>query len=165
MTEFRRLCRDTLMPLLKLKVREDQDGFVAPNVMTVAQATFEGGAEIYGLWDGETPVGLMAVIDTSHPEQIPDQGERTNTLYIWRLMLDTAHQRSGHGSAAIHFATSLAQDKGLVDVTLSAADEEGSAIPFYERFGFRRTGEIIDGEVVMSLPMQDGVGPTKLVEG
>lgn len=163
MTDIRPLSRDTLMPLLKLKVREDQSDFVAPNVMTVAQATFEGGAEIYGLWDGETPVGMMAVIDTSNPEQIPDEGERQNTLFLWRMMLDAAHQKSGHGTAALDFAVDLARDKGLVDVTVSSVEAEGSAIPFYERYGFRRTGEVLDDEVVLSLPLEAGVGPMKLV--
>lgn len=165
MTDIRPLSRETLMPLLKLKVREDQNDFVAPNVMTVAQATFEAGAEIYGIWDGETPVGMMAVIDNSHPDQIPDEGERRDTLFLWRLMLDLAHQHGGHGTAALEFIVSLAREKGLVDVTTSAVEAESGAIPFYERFGFRRTGEVIDDEVVLSLPMAEGVGPIRLLEG
>ena len=165
MTDIRPLCRDTLMPLLRLKVSEAQNDFVAPNVMTVAQATFEGGAEIYGLWDADTPVGMMAIINTAHPDQVPDEGERTNTLFVWRLMLDVAHQRQGHGQAAMEFAVARAQELGLVDVTVSAVEAHGSAIPFYERFGFKRTGEVLDDEVVLSLPMDPDAGPIKLVVG
>lgn len=166
MTDIRPLSRETLMPLMRLKVTEAQNDFVAPNVMTVAQATFEAGAEIYGLWDGDSPVGMMAIINTAHRGHVPDDpAERTNTLFVWRLMLDVAHQRKGHGQAAMDFAVARAKELGLADVTVSAVEANGGAIPFYERFGFQRTGEVLDGEVVLSLPMDPDAGPMKLLSG
>jgi hypothetical protein len=32
-----------------------------------------------------------------------------------------------------------------------AAEGDGSPIPFHERYGFERTGEVLDGEVLLRL--------------
>ena len=37
----------------------------------------------------------------------------------------------------------------------SAGQGEGSPIPFYERYGFVRTGEIVDDEVLLRLDLGD----------
>jgi len=40
---------------------------------------------------------------------------------------------------------------GATELYTSAVPGEGSALPFYERYGFVRTGEIDEGEVVLRL--------------
>ncbi|WP_421723405.1 GNAT family N-acetyltransferase [Bauldia sp.] len=147
MTDLRRLSRDTLPPLLDLAVRPDQTRFVAPNAETMAESMFEPSAELYGIWDGETPVGMIAVVDMSHPEQKLEAGDDPESLFIWRLMVDAGHQKRGHGTAAVTFAFDLARKKRLKRVGVSSIDAEGCAVPFYEALGFRRTGRVIDREV------------------
>ena len=63
MLERREITRETLSPILKLKVRPGQEHLVAPNAVTVAQCAYEQpGGYVWGLWDGEQPVGLIAMI-------------------------------------------------------------------------------------------------------
>ncbi len=147
MPEFRPFSQDTLRPLVGLKVRDSQTTFVASNLMTMAQSIFESGSEIYGVWEQDTPVGLLAVVDMSHPDADLDEGDDPDGIYIWRLMVDQAHQGRGHGRAALAFAKSLARERGRSNLIISVVDEPGGAMPLYEEFGFRPTGRIVDGEV------------------
>ena len=59
MLERRAVTRDTVRTLVGLKVRADQQDLVSANSVTLAQTPYEPGSVVWGLWDGETPVGLM----------------------------------------------------------------------------------------------------------
>ncbi|UAB89692.1 GNAT family N-acetyltransferase [Ruegeria sp. SCSIO 43209] len=153
MPELRLLTRETLRPIAALSVRDDQTTFVAPNLMTMAQSLFEPGSEIYGIWEDETPVGLLAVVDMSHPDADLDEGDDPDRVYIWRLMVDQAYQGNGFGRSALDFAKALAQEKGRANLVISVVDEPGGALPLYERFGFSRTGRIVEGEVELVMAL------------
>ena len=42
---------------------------------------------------------------------------------------------------------------GAVELVTSAVPGEGSPMTFYERYGFRATGGLLDGEHVYALPL------------
>lgn len=142
MVEIRKLTRGDVRALEALAVAEAQAGFVSPNGVTFGQAMFEGGSEIYGMWSGEEALGLMALVDMAHPEAELDEGDDPNGLYVWRLMVDADAQGRGAGRAAMAFAIDEARRRGRTYVCLSCVDEPGSALPFYEALGFRRTGKV-----------------------
>ncbi|CUH43302.1 GNAT family N-acetyltransferase [Ruegeria atlantica] len=147
MVEFALLSQKTLRPLAALSVRENQAGFVATNLMTMAQSIFEPGSEIYGIWDGGDAVGLLAIIDMAHPDAELDDEDDPDGVYIWRLMVDKSRQGRGYGMAALDFAKSVALKKGRSNLVISVVDEPGSALPLYQSFGFAPTGRLVDGEV------------------
>jgi len=149
--EWRAITRETLSPLLRLKVAADQAHLVAPNAVTIAQAAYEQpGAYVWGLWDGETPIGLIAMI---HPHEYAhlEPGDDPDGAYVWRLMIDAAHQRRGHGRAAIDLCRRQARAWGLPRLATSVVDCPDSNIGFYEALGFTRTGRIFEDEIVLSL--------------
>lgn len=146
MPEFRPLAKNHIRDLYRLEVRPDQTKFVAPNGVTLAQWPFEPGSMVFGIWEGETAVGLLAMIDFSHPEADLQEGEDPTALYVWRLLIGADHQRKGYGTAALDFAKAKRIEMGLSAIFISAVDEPGSAIPLYEKEGFVRTGRIVDGE-------------------
>jgi len=54
MLERRQISRDTLRPLLRLRLRRDQEHLVAPNPVTIAQCACEQpGGHVWGLWNGD----------------------------------------------------------------------------------------------------------------
>lgn len=150
MTDIRPLGAKTVVAMLDLKVKPHQDHLVAPNDVTLAQALFEGGSAIFGIYDTETPVGLMALIDLGHPEATPLAGETPQDLYVWRLLIDAPHQGRGHGAAALAFAKTHARTLGRTRVTLTIAPTADAAVSFYEKSGFTKTGLIIDAEPQMA---------------
>ncbi|WP_299989866.1 GNAT family N-acetyltransferase [uncultured Ruegeria sp.] len=154
MPDFRPLTQETLRPLAALQVRDDQSTFVASNLMTMAQSLFENGSEIYGIWEDETPIGLLAIVDMSHPDADLDEDDDPDGIYIWRLMVDHAHQGKGHGRSALDFARALAMEKGRANLVISVVDEPGGALPIYERCGFSPTGRIVGGEVELIMALR-----------
>lgn len=144
---LREIARENYMEILRLRVREDQDGFVASNAASLAQAHFHDEAFYRGIYAGDTPVGFMML------ECWPDLGD----VGLWRFMIDREHQGRGYGSRAIELIAELVrQNFDYTDCLLvSHVEKEGHPGPFYERQGFVYTGEIHDGERVLSLRLRD----------
>lgn len=148
MTDRRPVTRETVRALAALAVRPDQPRLVSPNAITLAEAPYEPGAQVWGLWVGDVPVGLMAMIDP-RAAPIAAPGDDPQAAYLWRLMIDGAHQGQGHGRFAVDQALMVARSWGCPRLTLSVADEPHSKIGFYLHHGFRRTGRVVDEQIEM----------------
>ena len=143
----RPVTRDHLSALMRLDVHPGQKGLVAPNSVTLAQVAYDQpGGHVWGLWDGDTPVGLLAMID---PRVYPwmEEGDDHEAAHVWRLMIAADHQGRGFGRAAMEDAFEIARSWNLPRLCVTAVPRDDSAIPFYERLGMRQTGRIVDGEV------------------
>lgn len=81
------------------------------------------------------------------PEYIPQ--------YLWKLLVDERHQRRGIGTATLDMIVEYFRARPGVDVMWTSAGQgDGSPIPFYERYGFERAGEIVfDDEVLLRLEL------------
>ena len=97
---------------------------------------------------GDTPVGFVMIADeVEGPDYIP--------RYLWKLLIDERHQRQGHGTATLDRVVELFRGRPGPDVlTTSGVEGDGSPIPFYERYGFERTGSEHGGEVVLQLRLR-----------
>jgi diamine N-acetyltransferase len=139
---LREITEETLWPVLKLEVAEEQRGFVASNAVSIAQAHFSEHAWFRAIYADDTPVGfVMLYLNQDKP------------LYgVWRFMVDEDHQRKGYGSKAmrqvIEYVKSLPKAEELL---VSYAPGEGDPSPFYKKCGFVETGEWEGGEKVMKL--------------
>jgi diamine N-acetyltransferase len=143
--EHRPVTRDHVDILVKLKVGEGQGGLVADNVKTLAQAAYEPNSSVWGLWSGDTPVGLMAMIDfVDYPHLF--EGEDPNSAYLWRLMIDHAQQGKGFGRQALKLARDIAKGWQRPRLYSGVADVPHSNLGFYLKNGFRETGRTFDGE-------------------
>ena len=140
--------RTDLSPLFKMAVLPDQKSFVAPNEFTLAQAAYEPGAQVFCLWSGETRVGLMAVMDFRDAVDL-EAHDDPQGAYLWRLLIDPAHQRRGHGRAAVHWFLDWARSRGCQTAATSAAQGNAVALALYQSCGFQETGIVSDGEIVV----------------
>jgi diamine N-acetyltransferase len=149
MLEKRLVTRDHLWPLINLTVRPDQHDLVSSNMKTFAEAPFEPGSRVWGLWVGETPVGLMAMV---HPREYPyhEEGDDVEAAYVWRLMIAADHQGHGYGRTAIGMAVAVARYWGCPRITLGVSPASHSAQQFYEKMGFRSTGRIVEEDLIMT---------------
>lgn len=146
--------REDLLALFRVQVRPDQSDLVAPTVTTIAEAAYETGSRVWGLWDGEVAVGLMAMV---HPHHYPwmTANDDPDGAYLWRLLVGADHQRKGYGRAAITAAVSVTRDWGLPRLVAGVVDKPHSNMGFYETLGFRWTGRIVDGEKMIALTVAD----------
>lgn len=152
MLERRLPTRNSLEALLALRVAPSQRGLVAEPAQTLAQAQFEPGSFVWGLWDGNRAVGLMAMVD---PRAYPylEPGDDPGAAYLWRLMVDVSRQGRGYGRLALDLAVEQTRDWGLSRLAAGVVDRADSALGFYEAYGFRRTGRLPHGEVEIVLTL------------
>lgn len=144
---FRQLSRYTLSPLTKLTLRADETHLIASPPDWLADAVFSPVSITYGIFAGETAVGIISLID---PRVIEDDKEhfQEDCLYVWRVMIDQNHRAQGFGTQAITFAKDYAQLIGLKGVSLTTMDRAaGNALPLYETLGFTPTGRRLDDEI------------------
>ena len=149
--------REHVRPLIQMKVRPDQEDLVSTNAKTLAQAAYETGSYVWGLWDGETLVGLIAMI---HPGEypwddraVPEPANDMSAAYLWHLMIGAEFQGNGYGGAALAEALAQTRAWGCPRLTAHVAVAPHSNLAFYERFGFRSTGKIEDGELVIAIDL------------
>lgn len=138
MISLRPVRREDVRPLGRLSVAPDQADLVSPNLVTLAQAPFEPGAHVWGLWSAGTRVGLLAMVDPRVKPLAPvDDPE---AAYLWRLMIDAGEQGRGFGAAAVRAAMAVARGWGAPRLSAHVADEARSALGFYRKLGFEPTG-------------------------
>ena len=152
MIELRPVNRDTVCIIGGLKVSPDQCDFVAPNFVTLAQGVYEGGAYPLGIWNGETPVGFLSVIDMRESARA-DEGNDRESAYLWRFMIAADHQGCGYGRAALARLFLWIRHRGLARVYVSCVPENGVGLKLYEGAGFQRTGRMPSGEIELRLPL------------
>jgi diamine N-acetyltransferase len=148
---LRPLTDENRAELERLELAPGQERFVDSVTDSLAEAEEEpGGRAIqFGLYDGDVPVGFVMISDEV-------DGPGYIAQYLWKLLIDARYQRRGYGSAALGLVAEYFRSRPGVDVMWTSAGQgDGSPIPFYERYGFVRTGELVfDGEVLLRLDLR-----------
>ena len=151
LVSLREVTSETLRAVCWLDVDAHQDGLVAPNAFSIAQAHFDSTAWFRAVYADETPVGFAMLFDPA------PNGDVTSTLnggeaYIglWRFMIDKRYQKFGYGAQAIRLLLAHAKARGAKTMLLSFVPKENNPEFFYARLGFARNGEMDDDEVVMT---------------
>lgn len=139
---------DNLRTVLALQTTPEQQRFVAPVPISLAQASLSPHAYTRVILHGSEPVGFLML----------EVGERPGVVYLWRFLIDHRHQGRGHGRAAIEALIALVGGWGVPRLELSYQPGEGNPGPFYRRLGFVETGEIEEGEHVMGMDLPTGEG-------
>jgi diamine N-acetyltransferase len=141
---LREITGDTVRTILRLKVKPEQEQFVADNATSIAQAYFQPKAWFRAIYADETPVGFVMLYDD------PDEAE----YFLWRFMIDARYQRFGFGRRALEQVIAYVRSRpNAAELGTSYVPAEGSPEPFYTGLGFVNTGEVDDGENVMKLTL------------
>ncbi len=138
---LKEVTKQNLREILRLKVAEGQEKFVASNAVSIAQAHFDSGVAWFrAIYDGEQPVGFVML----------DDNPAVPRYTLWRLMIDHRFQRKGYGREAIEAVLAHVRGRpGAIELYTSCVDAAGGPGPFYERLGFAYTGEMDEDERVM----------------
>lgn len=145
---LKEVTRQTLRAVCKLDAG-DGGTQVAPNAVSIAEASFYDESWFRAIYDEDVLVGFLMLYDPT----LADEPEEPD-FFLWRLMIDKAHQGKGRGYAAVkllidHVRTRPGAKKLLVS-HMSKADALGR---FYSSLGFSYTGAEEDGEKVMALDL------------
>ena len=150
---LREVTKDTVRTICLLDVAPGQEGLVAPNAFSIAQAHFHPEAWFRAVYADDTPVGFAMLEDWSQATgREPELHDGAPYVGLWRFMIDQRFQRFGFGAQAITLLIAQARTRPAVkNLLLSFVPNENNPEGFYKRFGFERTGEEDEGELVMKL--------------
>jgi diamine N-acetyltransferase len=138
------ITKENFRECTKLRVREDQP-FVAPNIYSIAQSKVEPEYMCKAIYNDQTMVGfIMYALD--YPK---------HQIYLCRFMIDERHQHKGYGLAALEWLRDMAMADPLIDeIELSTRPQNKNGIRIYEKFGFRDTGRMDEGEEVLVMKVE-----------
>jgi diamine N-acetyltransferase len=139
---LREINMENFQECISLKVAQDQEGFVATNVYSLAEAKADSVSIPLAIYDGETMVGfLMYWFD-----------ETNGVGWIDRLMVDARFQKRGYGRTAMtEVIRRLKSHANCRLIRTSFAPENAPAARLYESLGFVRNNQEIAGETVVIL--------------
>ena len=152
--QYRPVDKNNWRALTKLKVRDDQMNFVAPNVYSIAQSQFsfemDGGHwnfYPFGIFEDETPVGFFMYALNLDGKQFQ--------AFIVRLMVDAANQGKGYGRFGVETMIEILRGMDQVrEVAISYEPENDAARKLYASCGFVETGEMMGDEVQAVLKLR-----------
>lgn len=147
---LREISAATLRQILALSVTPEQQKFVAPNAVSLAEALFSPEAWYRAIYHDETPAGFVMLYDETLRPVVPENPQ----VAIWRFMIDRNSQGCGIGAAALQRVIAHVRAKAHCRTLLvSYVPGPGCPESFYLRGGFLHTGRVDDGEIVLELPL------------
>lgn len=149
---LREITRATVWSICDLKTTPAQERFCGPNVDSLIETLFAKDVWFRAIYAGETPVGFVMV--AYHSDARGPVDPATGEHFLWRLMLDRDRQRKGYGQRTVkQVIEHLRSLPGATYLVTSCGVGNGSPRDFYRKLGFEETGEIVDDEVVLRLPL------------
>ena len=146
MVDFRPIDKENFYPLLNMDPG-DHGTFVASNAVSLAEAWLyyeNHDTHPFAVYEGDTLVGFMMVHE-DRPKGV---------LYLWRLAIAREHQGRGCGTAALSQFIALARESGKYScIAIGYMEGNDRARHIYEKLGFRPTGLVEDGEIIMRLDL------------
>ena len=144
MIELKPITEENFLTIVNMKRPEDER-FVASNERSLAQAWLyrdAGDVFPFAIYANGEAVGFMML----------DEDAEERVLYLWRIMLPEEHANRGYGGQVVQMVMDLARASGKYDrMVLDYVPGNERAKHLYEKLGFRATGEISHGEIVMEL--------------
>jgi diamine N-acetyltransferase len=129
-----------------LAVTPDQERFVSGVRESILEAAEEPDARAlyWAIYDDETPVGFVMFADEVGSSDYIAH-------FLWKLLVDERYQRRGFGAATLDLIVEYFRTRGVDTMWTSVGQGEGGPIAFYERYGFKRTGDLHGDEILLRL--------------
>ena len=123
----------TVRAVCNLKVTDEQNRFVAPVAISIAQAYYEPKAWFRAIYADEIIVGFVMLHDD----------QEKHLYYLWRFMIDERFQKMGFGNQAIKLLVAEVRTRpNATELLVSYVPEEHGPGPFYHKLGFKPTGDM-----------------------
>jgi diamine N-acetyltransferase len=144
--QLRPITQENFQAVVQLEVLPEQSGYVAPNVVGIAETHVYPDADPRAVYAGDELVGFVLF----HPI---DKDKPAEGHSIVRLMIARQFQGRGLGRQALEAAVEwIVRERGVGRIRLSVVPSNEKARGLYRSAGFVETGEIDDGEIVMVRP-------------
>ena len=146
---LREVTASTVRAVTALRVAPEQEGYVASNAVSIAQAYFAQDAWFRAIYAGEHLIGFAMLRDGT---MLPPESAKPE-ISLWRFMIAHGYQKRGYGRESLSLLVAHARSRPEV-TSLETSYVAGPHGPkdFYLAFGFQHTGEVkANGEVCLTL--------------
>ncbi|MCG8569005.1 MAG: GNAT family N-acetyltransferase [Spirochaetes bacterium] len=138
------ITEDTINDILNLKVTPQQEKFVASNAVSIAQAHFSKTAWFRAIYANDQPVGFIML----------DDNEKKPEYFLWRLMIDARFQGKGYAKQAVLQLIDYVKTRPNGNqLYVSYVPGTGGPEKFYQKLGFKATGEWDEDEKICCLAL------------
>ncbi len=146
---LREVTAATVRAVTSLRVAPEQEGYVAGNAVSIAQAYFAQDAWFRAIHADEDLIGFAMLRDGT---LLPPHDAKPE-VSLWRFMVAHQYQKRGYGREALSLLVSHARSRpGVTSIETSYVPGPHGPKDFYLAFGFRHTGEVkANGEVCLTL--------------
>ncbi len=152
---LREITDDNRVAVEALAVTDEQSHYVASVTTSLQEAEEYPDARAWyrAVYLHDEPVGFVMISDGI----TVDDPSYVGPYYLWRLLVDHRFQGRGVGTAVLdlvarHVRTRPDARKLLVSCVVGPR----SPVTFYQRYGFRLTGEVHEGEPILELDLYPG---------
>lgn len=127
-----------------LKVKEEQEKFVASNLKILARAFAfrDYNSHVHAIYNGDIPIGLL----------MQREYEEDNKIFcvLDQFMIAEQYQGKGFGKIAIQLWLSMLKNEDKYDsIILCYKENDEPARNLYLDMGFYHTGEVDEDEIIM----------------
>lgn len=137
---LRQITKSNYEQVCDLDVSEEQQDYVASNMWSLVESSFNDGYETRAIYLGEEPVGFFMWVT-----------ETLSKVSIWRFMIDHKHQKNGIGRIALNLALNeIKLTDGLKEIEICYNPNNPVAKVFYSSFGFVEVGMDDDNEDMLA---------------
>lgn len=158
MVHLEKVSSSNVWDVLRLKPKESQRDYVAPNDISIIEAyVAKEHAHPFGVYDGDQLVGFVMIGYGVEKEWKDAPRIAYGNYSIWRLMIDQEHQGKGYGRKALELALSWVNAFPCGKARfcwLSYDPDNDIARNLYHSFGFVETGEMDGDEKIAILPLR-----------
>jgi diamine N-acetyltransferase len=141
--------REAVEALTVTAVQADYVAGVAESLVEAAE-TPDACPWYRAVYLDDRPVGFVMISDgitVVNPDYL-------GPYFLWRLLIDQRYQGRGYGSAALSLVVEHVRTRTDARVLITSAGQgPASPIGFYLRQGFRATGQVHQGELVLELDL------------
>ncbi|XUB36079.1 diamine N-acetyltransferase [Enterococcus sp. DIV0876] len=130
---------------IALQPAASQKDFVSPNWYSLLESIFEEQRQAFAIYHEDVMVGFILFSYYTADEEYPK-----DSWWIERFMIGQDFQQQGFGRQAMAVAISWFNEQVQAqELRISSVFENKIAETLYEKMGFVKTGEQVNGETVL----------------
>lgn len=135
------ITRKNYEQVCELDVSKAQQKYVACNMWSLVESTFNDDYETRAIYQGDLPVGFFMWVK-----------ENIHRISIWRFMIDEKYQQQGIGRIALNLALEeIKTNTAIKEIEICYDPQNPVAKEFYASFGFKEVGMDEDGEDMLAI--------------
>jgi diamine N-acetyltransferase len=149
---LREITEDNRTAVEALAVTEEQSHYVGSVTHSLQEAVEYPDAKAWyrAVYLDDQPVGFVMISDGI----TVDDPSYVGPYYLWRLLIDQRFQGAGYGTAALDLVVEHVRTRPDARTLLTShVVGPTSPVGFYQRYGFRLTGDVHEGEPILELDL------------